>query len=61
MEKNQVIKSSFGSYFVAMKNYNLETTKEIEKATLLTLTEAQGQKEKLDKVVPHYDWIILQK
>ncbi len=61
MEKNQVIRSFFGSYFKAMKNGNLDTTKDINKATLLTLTEAQEQKEKLDKVVPHYDWVIQQK
>ena len=61
MEKNQVIKSSFGSYFKAMKNGNLDTTKDINKAAKLTLTEAQEQKDKLDRILPHYDWKIEQK
>ena len=60
MEKNNVIKSTFGSYFKAMKNGNLDTTKDISKATTLTAAEAQEQKDKLDKVVPHYGWSIEQ-
>lgn len=58
MKKNEVIKSIFGGYFVSLKKGTIDTTKDIEKATKLTMAEATEQKEVLMKVLPHYEWKI---
>jgi len=60
MNKEYVIKSIFGGYFISMnaKSGSFSTNKDIKQAKTFTSDEADEQLKQLNKIVPYYGWTI---